>query len=186
MATKTMQRYQEKYVNEVRPKLRDELKFANVHQIPRIEKVIINAGVGRAVNDSKFLDTVASTITKVAGQAPVITIAKNSIAGFKLREGNKIGVTVTLRGEGMYDFLDRLVALTLPRIRDFRGISATAFDRQGNYSIGLRDHSVFPELTFEESANPHGLQINIITSAKNPAESKRLLELMGFPFKRSN
>lgn len=181
-----MNRLREKYQKTVRTTLKEEQGYSNVHQIPRIEKVVINAGVGRAVADSKNLEIVAGTIRKVTGQQPVTTVAKNSIAGFKLREGNKIGVMVTLRGDRMYTFLDRLVSIVLPRIRDFRGVSATAFDRQGNYSIGLNDQSVFPEVSFEEAANRHGLQVNIITSAKTPEESKRLLELMGFPFQRSN
>jgi large subunit ribosomal protein L5 len=181
-----MNRLREKYQKEIRTQLQKELGYGNVHQIPRIDKVVVNAGVGRAVNDSKHLENVAATITKVTGQAPVTTVAKNSIAGFKLREGNKIGVTVTLRGERMYEFLDRLVSITLPRIRDFRGISDTAFDRQGNYSVGLREQSVFPEISFEEAGTPHGLQVNIITTAATREESKRLLELMGFPFRRNS
>jgi large subunit ribosomal protein L5 len=181
-----MNRLREKYQKQVRPELEKELGLTNVHQIPRIEKVVINSGVGRAVTDSKNLEIVSNTITKVAGQAPVTTVAKNSIAGFKLREENKIGVMVTLRGDRMYSFLDRLVSIALPRVRDFRGISATAFDRQGNYSIGLNDQSVFPEISFEESSNRHGFQVNIVTTAKTPEESKLLLEKLGFPFQRSN
>ncbi len=181
-----MNRLREKYQNEVRKQLQEELGYKNAHQIPRIEKVVVNAGVGRAVADSKHIETVTHTLTKVTGQAPVTTVAKNSIAGFKLREGNKIGVSVTLRGERMYEFLDRLVAIALPRIRDFRGISATAFDRQGNYSVGLREQSVFPEISYEEAATTHGLQVNVVTTAKTKEESKRLLELMGFPFRRNS
>jgi large subunit ribosomal protein L5 len=181
-----MNRLRDKYDKEIRAKLKEELKYANVHQIPRIEKVVINAGVGRAVADSKHLETVTNTITKVTGQAPVQTVAKNSIAGFKLREGNKIGVMVTLRGDRMYHFLDRLVSITLPRIRDFRGVSTGAFDAHGNYSIGLKEQQVFPEISFEEAGTPHGLQVNIVTSAKTKEESKRLLELMGFPFRRNS
>ncbi|HEX7259728.1 MAG TPA: 50S ribosomal protein L5 [Candidatus Saccharimonadia bacterium] len=181
-----MNRLRRKYQDEVRPALKKELGYKNVHQIPNIEKIVINSGVGRAVSDAKHLEMVTGTIRKVTGQSPVTTVAKNSIAGFKLREGNKIGVMVTLRGERMYSFLDRLVALVLPRIRDFRGISVKACDAQGNYSIGLNDQSVFPELTFEETSNRHGIQVNIVTTAQSPEESKRLLELMGFPFQRSS
>ncbi len=181
-----MNRLRHKYEAEVRPALQSEGGYSNVHQIPRIEKVVVNAGVGRAVSDSKQLEAVTQTITKVTGQAPVATRAKHSIAGFKLREENKIGVMVTLRGERMYDFLDRLVSLVLPRIRDFRGISPTAFDGQGNYSIGLREQSVFPELTFEEIANRHSLQVNIVTTAKTPEEGQALLQKMGFPFRRNS
>jgi large subunit ribosomal protein L5 len=147
--------------------------------------VVINVGVGRATSDSKHLDTAIETLRKVSGQQPITTVAKKSIAGFKLRETNKIGASVTLRGERMYDFLDRLVAVTLPRIRDFRGISATAFDPQGNYSLGITEQSIFPEIPYEEAVNTHGLQVNIVTTAKTQAEGKKLLELMGFPFRRN-
>lgn len=181
-----MNRLHKKYQDDVRPAMLKELGYTNLHQIPRIEKVVINSGVGRAVSDAKHLETVTSTITKVTGQSPVTTVAKNSIASFKLREGNKVGVMVTLRGERMYSFLDRLVSIALPRIRDFRGISEKACDSQGNYSIGINDQSVFPELSFEETANRHGLQVNIVTTAGNAKESKRLLELMGFPFGRNS
>lgn len=181
-----MNRLRKKYNEEIRPALREELAYSNVHQIPRIEKVVISAGAGRAVADSKHLETAGHTLARISGQAPVQTVAKKSIAGFKLREGNKIGVTVTLRGERMYAFLDRLISVSLPRVRDFRGISDKAFDRHGNYSIGIRDQSIFPELSFEETSSPHGLQVNIITTAKTHQESRRLLELMGFPFRRNN
>ena len=181
-----MNRLRQKYQEEVRPALQKEQGYTNVHQIPRIEKIVINAGVGRAAADSKHLDAVTNTITKVTGQAPVATVAKNSIAGFKLREGMKIGVMVTLRGERMYGFLDRLVSVVFPRIRDFRGLSVKAFDHQGNYSVGLDEQSVFPELSFEETTTRHGLQVNIVTTATSPEESKRLLEMMGFPFRRSS
>jgi large subunit ribosomal protein L5 len=180
-----MNRLRTTYQDTVRSALKEERGYGNVHQVPRIEKVVINAGVGRAVADSKHLEAVTATIRNVTGQQPVATAAKHSIAGFKLREGNKIGVKVTLRGERMYNFLDRLISIVLPRIRDFRGVSVGAFDAHGNYSIGIDDQSVFPEISFEDAANRHGLQINIITSAKTPEESKRLLELMGFPFQRS-
>ena len=181
-----MNRLREKYQKEVRQELKKAQGYSNVHQIPRIEKVVINSGVGRAVTDSKHLENVSYTIQKITGQSPVTTKAKNSIAGFKLREENKIGVMVTLRGEKMYSFLDRLVSIVLPRIRDFRGVSDKAFDRQGNFSIGINDQTVFPELTFEETSNRHGLQVNIVTTAQTPEESRKLLELMGFPFRRNN
>ena len=181
-----MSRLREKYQKEIKKQLKQELGLANDHQIPKVEKVVVNAGVGRAVADSKHIEHVTNTITKVTGQAPVTTVAKNSIAGFKLRDGNKIGVSVTLRGERMYEFLDRLVSITIPRIRDFRGISTTAFDKQGNYRIGLKDQTVFPEISYEEAGTPHGLQVNIVTTAKTKEESKKLLELMGFPFRRNS
>lgn len=181
-----MQRLREKYQKQVRADLQKEAGYSNVHQIPRIEKVVVNAGVGRAVNDSKHLEAVSHTLEKVTGQHPITTVAKNSIAGFKLREGNRIGVMVTLRGERMYDFLDRLVSIVMPRMRDFRGVSTTAFDRQGNYSIGINDQSVFPELSYEETAGKHGLQINVVTTAATPEEGRLLLEKLGFPFRRSS
>lgn len=176
----------QKYEGEIRNELAKSGEYGNPHQIPRVVKVVVNAGVGRATGDSKHLDVVASTIRKVTGQEPVQTVAKNSIAGFKLRDGNKIGVMVTLRGDRMYEFLERLVNVTLPRIRDFRGISSTAFDGQGNYSLGIREQSIFPEITFEESANPHSLQINIVTNTTSPQQSEQLLRLMGFPLRRNN
>ena len=181
-----MSRLQEKYVKEILPALRDEFKYPNLHQVPRVEKVVLNVGTGRAAADSKILEHAAATLGKVSGQTPIVTVAKNSIAGFKLREGNKIGAKVTLRGERMYEFIDRLVSLVLPRIRDFRGLSSKAFDPQGNYSIGLNDQSIFPEISFDELGNTHGLQVNIVTTARNREEGKKLLELMGFPFQKEN
>ena len=180
-----MNRLRTKYQNEIMPALREEFKYTNVHQIPKVTKVVINAGVGRAAADSKHLDVVVDTLRKISGQAPVETVAKNSIAGFKLRDGNKIGAMVTLRGERMYDFLDRLVAIDLPRIRDFRGISDTAFDKSGNYSLGIKEQAIFPEISYEDASNSHSLQVNIITTATNAEEGKKLLQLMGFPFRRN-
>lgn len=180
-----MNRLREKYQTEITTALRDEFKYENVHQIPKVTKVVINAGVGRATADSKHLEVVVKTLTQISGQQPVETVAKNSIAGFKLRDGNKIGAMVTLRGERMYDFLDRLIAIDLPRIRDFRGISDTAFDQAGNYSLGIREQAIFPEISYEDASNSHSLQVNIITNAKTAEEGKKLLELMGFPFRRN-
>jgi large subunit ribosomal protein L5 len=176
----------QKYIKDVAPALKENFGYTNVHQIPAISKVVINAGVGRSTADSKHMDPVLSTLRKIAGQEPVQTVATKSIAGFKLRDGNKIGVMVTLRGERMYDFLDRLVGVALPRIRDFRGISPTAFDPQGNYSLGIKEQSIFPEIPFEEANNAHSLQVNIVTTAKTKEEGHKLLELMGFPFRRMN
>ena len=180
-----MTRFKEKYLKEAVPVLKEEFKYTNPHQVPRIEKVVVSAGVGRAVTDAKHLDTVTETLATVTGQHPVVTIARLSIASFKLREGNKVGTTVTLRGAKAEEFLDLLVSVVLPRIRDFRGISDTAFDPHGNYSLGLPDQSIFPQIPFEDAGTIHGLQVNVVTSAKNPAEGKRLLELMGFPFRRN-
>ena len=180
-----MNRLLERYNKEIVPTLMREFGYKNIHQVPRIEKVVINAGVGRAVADTKNLETVTQTISTISGQAPVVTKAKKSIAGFKLRETNPIGVMTTLRGERMYAFVDRLVAVTLPRIRDFRGISDSAFDAQGNYSLGITDQTIFPEITFEDASKSHSLQVNITTTAGTAAEGKRLLELIGFPFRRN-
>ena len=181
-----MNRLIEKYRKDVVPGLQQEFGYRNLHQVPRLEKVVINVGAGRAAADSKVLETALATVSKISGQSPVQTVAKKSVAGFKLREGNKIGAKVTLRGERMYDFVDRLVSIVLPRIRDFRGLSTKAFDPQGNYSIGVDDQSIFPEISFDEITTTHGLQVNIVTTAKTAAEGQKLLELLGFPFKKES
>ena len=180
-----MNRFKDKYHKEAVPVLTKEFGYTNPHQVPRVIKVAVSAGVGRAVSDAKHLDAVAETLTKITGQHPVTTIARKSIAAFKLREGNKVGTTVTLRGQRADAFLDLLVSAVLPRIRDFRGINEKAFDEHGNYSLGLPDQSIFPQLPYEEIGTTHGLQVNVVTTAKTPAEAKRLLELMGFPFRRT-
>src|SRR5476649_829914 len=179
-----MNRFREKYNKTVVPALTEEFKYTNPHQVPRIVKVVVSSGVGRAVSDAKHLDAAAETLAKVTGQHPVTTIARKSIASFKLREGNKVGTTVTLRGERAEEFLDLLVGVVLPRVRDFRGISSTAFDPFGNYSLGLPDQSIFPQIPFEDVGTTHGLQVNIVTTAKTAAEGKRLLQLMGFPLRK--
>jgi large subunit ribosomal protein L5 len=180
-----MNRFKDKYQKIAVPTLTKEFGYTNPHQVPRIVKVAVSAGVGRAVSDAKHLDAVAETLAKVTGQHPITTIARKSVAAFKLREGNKVGTTVTLRGDRADSFLDLLVSAVLPRVRDFRGISATAFDAQGNYSLGISDQGIFPQLPFEEIGATHGLQVNVVTTAQTPAEAKRLLELMGFPFRRT-
>ncbi len=180
-----MNRFKEKYVKEAVPALKKEFGYTNPHQVPRIIKVVVSAGVGRAVSDAKHLDAAAETLQRVTGQRPVTTVARKSIASFKLRDGMKVGTTVTLRGERAQEFLDQLVSVVLPRIRDFRGISDTAFDPHGNYSLGLSEHSIFPQIPFEEVGVVHGLQVNIVTTAKTANEGKRLLQLMGFPFRRT-
>jgi large subunit ribosomal protein L5 len=173
--------YIDKYVSE----LKKELELENVFQVPRLEKIVINAGLGRAKDDKRLLEVAANTIRKITGQQPIETIAKQSIASFKLREGNKIGLKVTLRGDRMYEFADRFINVILPRLRDFHGVSARSFDSQGNYSIGLSDQSVFPELSYEDTATAHGLQITLNINAKNQAHSRALLEKLGMPFERS-
>jgi large subunit ribosomal protein L5 len=168
------------------PELEKELGLTNVHQVPRLEKIVLNVGLGRAMNDKKVIETATNTLRKITGQEPIQTKAKNSIAGFKLREGNMIGLKVTLRGDKMYEFMDRLVNIVLPRLRDFHGVSAKAFDKQGNYSIGLTDQSVFPELSFEETTTSHGLQAIFVINAHEPAHSRALLEKFGMPFQKEN
>ncbi|MDQ3123159.1 MAG: 50S ribosomal protein L5 [bacterium] len=174
--------YNDSYSNE----LMKELELNNKHDVPRIEKITLNVGLGRAKDDKKLLEVAANTLRKITGQQPVETVAKLSIASFKLREGNKIGLKVTLRGERMYEFLDRFVNIVLPRLRDFHGLKNTAFDRQGNYSIGLVEQSVFPELSFEETTTPHGLQVVLTIKAKEPAHAKALLSKFGMPFEKEN
>ncbi|MDQ2973120.1 MAG: 50S ribosomal protein L5 [bacterium] len=165
--------------------LAKELGLKNVHLVPRIDKIVVNSGLGRAKDDKKVIEIAANTLSKITGQKPIETIAKNSIATFKLREGNKIGLKVTLRGDRMYEFMDRVINIILPRLRDFHGVP-DKFDGQGNYSIGLVDQSVFPELSFEETSSPHGLQITFVIKAHEPAHSKALLEKFGMPFEKEN
>ena len=172
--------YNDKYAKE----LVSELKLANIHQAPKLEKIVLNVGLGKAKDDKKIIETATNTITKITGQTPTETFAKNSIAGFKLREGNKIGIKVTLRGEKMYEFLDRLINVVIPRLRDFHGVSARSFDKQGNYSLGFIDQSVFPELSFEETTTPHGLQVVFVVDCLETEHSKALLTKFGMPFEK--
>lgn len=174
--------YTQKYVAE----LQKELGLENVNQVPILEKIVLNVGLGKAKDDKKTIEVAANTLRKITGQAPVDTFAKNSIAGFKLREGNKIGIKVTLRGDKMYEFMDRLVNIVLPRLRDFHGVSNKAFDKSGNFSIGLVDQSVFPELTFDETTTTHGLQAVFVIKTQEPAHAKALLEKFGMPFEKEN
>ena len=166
--------------------LQKELGLTNRHQVPRLEKIVVNIGLGRSKDDKKMIETAKNTLRKVTGQEPVETIAKNSIAGFKLREGNMIGLKLTLRGERMYEFTDRLISIVLPRLRDFHGVSTKAFDKQGNFSIGLTDQSVFPELTFEETTTGHGLQAVFVIKAVEPEHAKALLIKFGMPFEKED
>ncbi|HBG81331.1 TPA: 50S ribosomal protein L5 [candidate division CPR2 bacterium] len=181
-----MSKLKDLYNKEIISKLRKDFSYKNIMQVPKIEKVILNIGAGQAVQDPKILDDLEGIVAKITGQKPVRTVAKKSIAGFKLREGFPIGVSVILRGERMYEFLDRLVNVTLPRVRDFRGIKAGAFDGQGNYSLGIKEHTVFPEVSYEDVSGVHSLQLNIVTTAQNDEEAKRLLEYFGFPFKKES
>lgn len=173
--------YTDRYVSE----LQKELKLANVHEVPRLEKVIVNIGLGKAKDDKKMFEVAENTLLKVTGQKPQPTYARMSIATFKLREGNKIGMKVTLRGDRMYEFLDRFINIVLPRLRDFHGVSLKAFDQQGNYSIGLREQSIFPELSFEETTTSHGMQVIIVTDSDKVENNKELLVKFGMPFEKS-
>lgn len=180
----TTARLREAYNTKYAAELMKELGLANAHQIPKLEKITVNIGLGRAKDDKKIMEVATNTLRKVTGQEPIQTVAKKSIAGFKLRDGNKIGLKVTLRGDKMYEFLDRLVTVVLPRLRDFHGVPLKAFDRQGNYSLGLTDQSVFPELTFEETTTPHGLQAVFTVKAQSPEHSQALLTKFGMPFEK--
>lgn len=174
--------YNTQYVKE----LQKELELGNINDVPKIEKITLNVGLGRAKDDKKLIEIATNTLRKITGQQPVETKAKLSIASFKLREGNVIGLKVTLRGERMYEFLDRFINIVLPRLRDFHGVKNSAFDRQGNYSIGLTEQSVFPELTFEETTTPHGLQAIISIKSKQPEHARALLSKFGMPFEKEN
>ncbi len=174
------------YNNEYAAALQKDLGLKNSNEVPRLEKIVLNVGLGRAKDDKKLMEIAANTLRKITGQQPIETTARLSIATFKLREGNKIGLKVTLRGEKMYEFADRLINIVLPRLRDFHGVSAKAFDRQGNFSLGLVDQSVFPELTFEETTTPHGMQVVFVIKANNPDHSRALLEKFGMPFEKTH
>ena len=173
-----------KYRNEVLPALMKELNYDNAMEVPKVKKVVVNIGLGEALSNPRALDSATHDLSMITGQKPVVTMARKSIAQFKVREGQAIGVMVTLRRGRMYTFLDKLFNVALPRIRDFRGVSRTAFDGQGNYSLGLNEQIVFPEIDYNQIERIRGLQINIATSAKNNSEAQRLLELMGVPFTR--
>jgi large subunit ribosomal protein L5 len=179
-------RLRTEYSEKIAPELLKELKLSNPHQVPKLEKIVLNIGLGRNKDDKKFMEVTANTLRKITGQEPVETFAKLSIAGFKLREGNKIGLKLTLRGDRMYEFADRLINIVLPRLRDFHGVKANAFDKQGNFSLGMTDQSVFPELTFEETTTVHGLQVVFVIKALEPAHTRVLLEKFGMPFEKEN
>ena len=173
-----------RYKEEIAPALFQSLKLDNVMQIPRISKIVVNIGVGEALDNAKALDAAVADLIKITGQKPVITKATKSIANFKLREGRAIGVKVTLRGERMWSFLDRLMNIALPRVRDFRGISPEAFDGRGNYTLGLREQLVFPEIEYDKIDKIRGLEISIVTTARSDDEARQLLALLGMPFRK--
>ena len=182
--TMTRPRLKQQYLDTFSGELQKELNIKNVMDVPKLDKVVLNIGLGRAKDDKKLLEIASNTLRKITGQQPVETVAKNSIASFKLREGSKIGLKVTLRGDRMYEFSDRLINIVLPRLRDFHGVPVKAFDKSGNYSIGIREQSVFPELTFEDTTTPHGLQVIFVVNAKNPEQSRALLTKFGMPFQK--
>ena len=175
-------RLKEKYLSEVAKAMMDKFGYKNIMEIPKVEKVIINMGVGEAVANPKVLDATIGDLTLISGQKPVITRAKKSIAAFKLRQGMPIGTKVTLRGERMYHFLDKLINVSLPRVRDFRGISPKAFDGRGNYALGMKEQLIFPEISYDKIDKTRGMDIVIVTTAKTDEEARELLKLLGMPF----
>lgn len=179
-----MNRLYEKYTNEVVPQMMKDFNYTSIMEVPKIEKVVVNIGVGDAIANSKYLDEAVEELAAITGQAPVVTKAKKSIANFKLREGMPIGCKVTLRSEKMYEFLDKLFNISLPRVRDFRGVSDTSFDGRGNYTLGIKEQVIFPEIDFDKVNRTRGMDIVIVTTANTNEESKAFLKGMGMPFKK--
>lgn len=180
-----MSRLKQRYTDEVAPALLKEFGYTNVMAIPTIAKVVVNMGLGEATQNAKIVDTAAEELGRIAGQKAVVTRARKSIASFRLREGMPIGAMVTLRGSRMYDFLDRLIAMALPRVRDFRGVPTKGFDGRGNYTLGLKDQLLFPEIDYMRVDKTRGMNITVVTTAKTDEESRRLLQLLGFPFRQN-
>ncbi|MBA3642532.1 MAG: 50S ribosomal protein L5 [Chloroflexota bacterium] len=180
-----MARLQERYRGEVVPTLMEEFSYKNVMQVPKLQKIVINIGLGEAVSNARAIDAAVGDLTLITGQKPVVTRAKRSIAAFKLRAGMPIGAMVTLRGPIMYEFVDRLASITLPRIRDFRGVSPNSFDGRGNYTLGLREQLAFPEIEYDKIDKTRGLEMSFVTTARNDEEGRRLLTLLGMPFART-
>ncbi|ANB60306.1 large subunit ribosomal protein L5 [Anoxybacillus voinovskiensis] len=179
-----MNRLKEKYMKEVTPALMSKFNYKSVMQVPKIEKIVINMGVGDAVQNAKALDSAVEELALISGQKPVVTRAKKSIAGFRLREGMPIGAKVTLRGERMYEFLDKLISVSLPRVRDFRGVSKKAFDGRGNYTLGIKEQLIFPEIDYDKVNKVRGMDIVIVTTANTDEEARELLTLLGMPFQK--
>ncbi|XKH49641.1 50S ribosomal protein L5 [Chryseomicrobium palamuruense] len=179
-----MNRLKEKFVNEVTPALMSKFEYTSVMQVPKVDKIVINMGVGDAVQNTKSLDAAVEELQTIAGQKPVVTKAKKSIAGFRLREGMPIGAKVTLRGERMYDFLDKLISISLPRVRDFRGVSKKAFDGRGNYTLGVKEQLIFPEIDYDKVSKVRGMDIVIVTTANSDEEARELLTQFGMPFQK--
>lgn len=176
-------RLRETYVTKIVPTLKEQFKYSNVNQVPKLEKVVLNMGVGEALQNAKAIELAVADLTAITGQKPVVRRARKSIANFKLREGQPIGVSVTLRNEMMYEFMDRLLSVALPRVRDFRGVPKNAFDGRGNYTLGLNEQAIFPEIDIEKTT-PRGLNISFVTTAKTNEEGKALLAAFGFPFRQ--
>lgn len=179
-----MNRLKEKYNKEIVPSLKQKFNYKSVMQVPRLEKIVVNIGAGDASHNSKLLDACVNDLMAITGQKPVITKARKSIAGFKIREGQNIGCKVTLRGENMYNFLDKLISVSLPRVRDFRGVSSKAFDGRGNYTIGIKEQLIFPEIEYDDVVKVRGMDIVLVTTAKTNEEAYALLEELGMPFKK--
>ena len=177
-----MNRLQERYTNEITKNLMKEFGYKSTMQIPKMEKIVINIGVGDAVNNSKFLEEAVEELTLISGQKPIVTTAKKSIAGFKVREGQAIGCKVTLRSERMYEFLDKLVSISLPRVRDFRGVPKNSFDGRGNYALGIKEQLIFPEIEYDKIDKVRGMDITFVTTAKTDEEARELLRLFNMPF----
>ncbi len=175
----------EKYEREVVPALKDEFKYRNVMQVPRLAKIVVNVGLGEAIANAKALDAAVKDVSEITGQRPVITRAKRSIAAFRLRTGMAIGTMVTLRGDRMWEFMDRLCNVALPRVRDFQGVSAKAFDGRGNYTLGLKEQLIFPEIDYDKVDKVRGMEISLVTTARTDEESRRLLALLGMPFAKA-
>jgi len=179
-----MNRLRERFENEIKKSMMEKFDYSSVMQVPKIDKIVINMGLGEAVSNSKIIDEAVAELALITGQKPVVTRAKQSIAGFRLREGMPIGCKVTLRGARMYDFLDKLVNVALPRVRDFRGVSANAFDGRGNYTLGVKEQLIFPEIEFDKVSKVRGMDIVIVTTANTDEESRELLKELGMPFQK--
>ncbi|TVP86583.1 MAG: 50S ribosomal protein L5 [Alkalicoccus sp.] len=179
-----MSRLKEQYNKEITPALKDKFNYSSVMEVPKVEKIVVNMGVGDAVQNSKVLDKAVEELTQITGQKPIVTKAKKSIAGFKVREGMPIGAKVTLRGERMYDFLDKLVSVSLPRVRDFRGVSKKAFDGRGNYTLGVKEQLIFPEINYDNVDKVRGMDIVVVTTAGTDEEARELLSQFGMPFQK--
>ena len=179
-----MNRLKEKYLNEVIPSLKEKYNYKSIMEVPKLEKIVVNIGVGDATSNSKLLDAAVNDLTMITGQKPVVTKAKKSIAGFKVREGQSIGCKVTLRGDNMFNFMDKLISIALPRVRDFRGISPKAFDGRGNYTLGIKEQLIFSEIEYDDVVKVRGMDIVFVTTAKNNEEAFDLLNELGMPFRK--